>query len=140
MKKIIWIVILIVLIIGVYSYLKKPKQDNLNNMENNQNQTPNITENNASSTQNSATTEANQELKKITLSEIAKHNTKTDCWTTIDGKVYDLSNFVPNHPGGDKILAICGIDGTEIFRNQHDHNQKQADILVNLQIGDLVSE
>lgn len=140
MKKIIYIIILIVLVIGIYSYLKKPKQNNLNNMENNQSQSQNIDEANASSTQNSATTEANPELKKITLSEIAKHNTKTDCWTTIDGKVYDLSSFVPNHPGGDKILAICGIDGTEIFRNQHDHNQKQADILVNLQIGDLVSE
>ena len=40
-----------------------------------------------------------------------------DCWTVVDGKVYNLTPFVKMHPGGKAILRAQGIDGTEIFRN-----------------------
>ena len=33
----------------------------------------------------------------------------------IDEKVYDITNYIPFHPGGDKILAGVGRDGTELF-------------------------
>jgi len=38
--------------------------------------------------------------KKIPVSEIAKHASSDDCWIVVNGQVYDLSKFAPNHPGG----------------------------------------
>jgi cytochrome b involved in lipid metabolism len=55
----------------------------------------------------------------ITLAAIAAHNTGTNCWTAIDGKVYDLTSYISQHPGGQAVTVICGIDGTQIFSGQH---------------------
>ena len=50
-----------------------------------------------------------------------KHNTKDDCWVIIDGKVLDVTGFLPDHPGGEKaILLYAGRDATEEFNMLHD--------------------
>lgn len=56
----------------------------------------------------------------ITLEQIAEHNNKDSCWMAIEGSVYDMTPFVASgfHPGGEAILAGCGIDATELFNNR----------------------
>ena len=54
--------------------------------------------------------------KVITMAELAKHNSELDCWTAVDGKVYNVTPFIKLHPGGKKILRAQGIDGSDIFR------------------------
>jgi len=44
----------------------------------------------------------------ITKEELSTHNSRDDCWVSIDGKVYDVTKFLPQHPGGEKILYDCG--------------------------------
>ncbi|KAI8344929.1 FMN-dependent dehydrogenase-domain-containing protein [Blakeslea trispora] len=52
--------------------------------------------------------------------EVAKHNKKDDIWVIIHGKVYDLTNFLPEHPGGQKIiLKYAGKDATSAFEPIH---------------------
>lgn len=36
----------------------------------------------------------------ISVEEISKHNTPEDCWIVVDGKVWDITEFAPEHPGG----------------------------------------
>ncbi|KAL2468946.1 Cytochrome [Forsythia ovata] len=36
--------------------------------------------------------------------EVARHNKKDDCWLIISGKVYDVTPFLEEHPGGDEVL------------------------------------
>lgn len=50
-----------------------------------------------------------------TVAQVAEHNTKTDCWTIIEGSVYDITEHIPTHEGGDEIVRACGIDGTTLF-------------------------
>merc|ERR1712187_445759 len=36
----------------------------------------------------------------ISWEEIKKHDKPNDCWVVYEGTVYDVTEFVPNHPGG----------------------------------------
>ncbi len=59
----------------------------------------------------------------ISASDVAKHNTKSDCWTSISGKVYDISKYIARHPGGQVITQACGTDGTQLFATQGGEGQ-----------------
>uniref|UniRef100_A0ACD5XKJ6 Uncharacterized protein n=4 Tax=Avena sativa TaxID=4498 RepID=A0ACD5XKJ6_AVESA len=47
--------------------------------------------------------------------DVSTHNTRTDCWIIIKDKVYDVTPYVEEHPGGDAILNSAGGDSTEGF-------------------------
>ncbi|PFH62689.1 hypothetical protein XA68_12367 [Ophiocordyceps unilateralis] len=52
--------------------------------------------------------------------EIAKHNSAESCWVIIHGKAYDVTDFLPEHPGGQNvILEHAGKDATEEFNPIH---------------------
>jgi cytochrome b involved in lipid metabolism len=40
----------------------------------------------------------------ITWQEYSNHITPQDCWVLIDGYVYNVSDYLVEHPGGDDIL------------------------------------
>jgi cytochrome b involved in lipid metabolism len=93
-------------------------------------------------------TTANQQNKTFTMAEIATHNSKTDCWTVISGQVYELTDFVNRHPGGNEVVRACGIDATTLFtsRTTEDgqpigsgtpHSQVAQEQLDQLKIGNL---
>ncbi len=72
------------------------------------------------------------------MAQVAQHDKDGDCWTVIEGKVYNLTNWVHQHPGGvQAILQLCGKDGTQPFTQQHDHAQQQQTILATFLIGAL---
>lgn len=74
----------------------------------------------------------------ITLNMVAAHDSRESCWTSINGNVYDVTSWIPNHPGGEKaILQLCGTDGSKKFNEQHGGAEKQAMILVGFKIGTL---
>ncbi|KAH9300866.1 hypothetical protein KI387_012449, partial [Taxus chinensis] len=56
--------------------------------------------------------------KVFTLGQISGHNTKDDCWFVISGKVYDVTKFLEEHPGGDEVLIeSSGRDATQDFED-----------------------
>jgi predicted heme/steroid binding protein len=58
--------------------------------------------------------------KTITRADVAKNNTDESCWIIIDAKVYDLTDFLEAHPGGEAVLKqVAGTDATEAFYNLH---------------------
>src|SRR5882757_3102597 len=59
-------------------------------------------------------------LRKISVSEISSHNTDTDCWIVVDGQVWDITKFAPEHPGGPGIIyKYAGRDATEAYNEIH---------------------
>lgn len=79
-----------------------------------------------------------------TLEEVATHNTETDCWMVIEGKVYDATMFIPTHPGGKAIIKGCGTNATTLFterptNNKGPHPSQAIEKLKELYIGDLKS-
>src|ERR1700759_1882071 len=56
----------------------------------------------------------------LTGTEVSKHNSKDSCWVIIHGNAYDVTEFLPEHPGGQKIiLKYAGKDATEEFDPIH---------------------
>ena len=85
-------------------------------------------------------TEPTAQSTGITLEEVAMHSTAQDCWTAVNGKVYDLTKFVNQHPGGaGNITQICGRDGTSAFNGQHRGQDTPVSTLGNYLIGDLAN-
>lgn len=59
--------------------------------------------------------------KNLTLDmlEISKHNSQTDCWILISGKVYAITSYFGLHPGGNaNMYATCGEDATAEYNTQ----------------------
>lgn len=85
-------------------------------------------------------TQSNTIQSTITLSQIAQHGSRASCWSAISGGVYDLTGWIPNHPGGEKnILSICGTDGSAKYDNQHGGSSKITKILFGFKIGTLTN-
>ncbi|KAJ3558671.1 hypothetical protein NM688_g782 [Phlebia brevispora] len=50
------------------------------------------------------------------LQDVAEHNSSKSCWIIIRNKVYDVTDFLPKHPGGSGlILQFAGHDATDTF-------------------------
>lgn len=74
----------------------------------------------------------------FTAAQVAKHNSASDCWTSINGTVYDVTAWIDQHPGGSqRILNLCGIDGSSAFDNQHNGQPKPETILAGFEVGTL---
>jgi cytochrome b involved in lipid metabolism len=59
-------------------------------------------------------------LRKITLEELATHNSQYDCWTAYKGKVYDVTQYLHYHPGGvQKLMLGAGKDCTAMYDKFH---------------------
>ncbi|AWU75676.1 hypothetical protein CAS74_003916 [Pichia kudriavzevii] len=58
--------------------------------------------------------------RKISVDEFVKHNHADDCWITVNGNVYDLTDFISMHPGGTTpLIQNAGHDATEIYNKIH---------------------
>ncbi len=147
----IGIILLILIILVIFIYVNKQKEVLSPNQIKNEKQEISPLQDQSIQSQNQEKltqnfseekTKKNEENKKTyTMEEISKHNSKENCWSVIKGKVYDLTNWINKHPGGaDKILKICGKDGTQLFEKQHGGKEKPEKILEIFEIGVLKSQ
>jgi cytochrome b involved in lipid metabolism len=138
-KKIIAVVILLIAAVAVAA-LALPK----NNKSNTANTVVTVSTPDASD----GTTGEQAGLPTYTAADVAKHATKADCWTIISGSVYNITDFIPQHPGGDEILRACGTDATTLFTTRHTadgeavgsgtpHSDTAESLLAQMKIGDL---
>jgi fatty acid desaturase/predicted heme/steroid binding protein len=59
-------------------------------------------------------------MREVSWTELAAHNTPASCWIAVEGRVYDVTTFAHEHPGGvDNILLAGGRECTTLFASYH---------------------
>ena len=81
---------------------------------------------------------------EFTMTEVGMHNIEDDCWLVIDNNVYDVTDWIPLHPGKLAILEGCGKDATGLFETRPmgsgtPHSQRARDIREDYYIGELIN-
>ncbi|KAG5339723.1 hypothetical protein C0989_003908 [Termitomyces sp. Mn162] len=75
-----------------------------------------------------------------TAEDLAAHKTASSCWVSRQGKVYDVTSFLHDHPGGDDyILKYAGEDINIVMKDkdEHDHSDSAYEMLEEYVIGRL---
>lgn len=81
----------------------------------------------------------NSESSFITVEILGEHNSAEDCWVAYDGKVYDVTSFLPRHPGSaGAIIPHCGTyeSFTNAFEGQHGKSKVSNLMKVGTLMGD----
>ncbi|XWS35121.1 hypothetical protein CRYUN_Cryun21dG0099100 [Craigia yunnanensis] len=75
--------------------------------------------------------------KVFTLAQVSEHNSPQDCWLIINGKVYDVTKFLEDHPGGDEVLlSATGKDATDDFEDVG-HSDSARDMMDQYYVGEI---
>ena len=79
--------------------------------------------------------------RKISVEEFVKHNTADDCWITVNGNVYDLTDFIEMHPGGTTpLIQNAGHDATTLYNKIHPKGTIENFLPEDKQLGVLIGE
>ncbi|KAF5739462.1 Cytochrome B5 n3 ATCB5-D CB5-D [Tripterygium wilfordii] len=71
----------------------------------------------------------------FTLSQVAQHKSKKDCWLIIHGRVLNVTKFLEEHPGGEEVLLeSAGKDATKEFKDIG-HSKAAENLLIKYQVG-----
>lgn len=77
--------------------------------------------------------------KRFALEEVTRHAGADDCWMGINGKVYDLTDYLPDHPSRPSVIVPwCGKEATEAYRTKtkgRPHSPAADQLLAIYQIG-----
>ncbi|XP_072202595.1 cytochrome b5 type B [Excalfactoria chinensis] len=73
----------------------------------------------------------------FTLEEVGKRNSNREAWLVIHGRVYDVTRFLEEHPGGEEVLLEqAGRDATESFEDVG-HSTDAREMLKQYYIGEI---
>lgn len=80
---------------------------------------------------------------QFTLDDIAKHDSKDDCWISINGVIYDATKYINYHPAPPNHLPkFCGKDVTQAFKTKGDtgrtHSKSALKLLSKFEVGTLI--
>ena len=74
-----------------------------------------------------------------TLSEVARHATRNDCWMAIRGQVYDFTRYVPQHPSDPSVfLPWCGKEASLAYQTKtkgRSHSSYADQLMTQYRIG-----
>lgn len=82
-------------------------------------------------------------VRIYTKEDVEEHNNTASCWVSRKGKVYNITKFLVDHPGGDEaIMPYAGKDVEEVMNDtmEHDHSESAYEMLEEYIVGRLGAE
>ncbi|MCH8553197.1 MAG: FMN-binding protein [Natronospirillum sp.] len=84
-------------------------------------------------------TDSDEDLREISLDELAEHDSEDSCWKAINDRVYDITDYIPNHPTPEHVITEwCGKESTEAWEDiagGRGHSSSAAAMLERYRIG-----
>lgn len=77
-------------------------------------------------------------IRMYTAEDVAEHASASSCWVSYKGRVFDVTRFLPDHPGGDElVLKFAGRDVEDAMRDatEHEHSESAYEVLNEFFIG-----
>lgn len=85
-------------------------------------------------------TENKKTPRVFTLEEVAEHKSSDSCYIIIHDKVYDVTKFLDEHPGGEEVLLEqAGANTTEAFEDVG-HSTDARTMMLDYYVGELCEE
>ena len=82
---------------------------------------------------------ASAQTTTYTLADVANHATASNCWMVLNStQVYNVTTYIPMHPGGSAMVPYCGKDGTQAFNNVN-HSSSAVALEATYLIGSLAT-
>ncbi|KAI0821419.1 glyoxylate dehydrogenase [Irpex lacteus] len=76
------------------------------------------------------------DINVLTGPQVAEHASRESCWIIVHGKVYDVTEFLDEHPGGARIiLKYAGKDATEAYEPIHPPDAITTNLPVSKHLG-----
>ena len=82
-------------------------------------------------------------IRIYTKEDVVSHQTSSNCWVVLKGKVYDVTGFLSDHPGGDEIIlnhAGSDIENAMKDPSEHEHSDSAYEMLEEFVIGRIGTE
>ncbi|TAH67446.1 MAG: cytochrome b5 domain-containing protein [Rhodopseudomonas palustris] len=77
--------------------------------------------------------------RAIGAAELAQHATPQSCWMAINGAVYDITGYLPDHPSRPQIIeAWCGKEASDAYATKtrgRPHSHEADQLLPKYRIG-----
>ncbi|KAL4889030.1 FMN-dependent dehydrogenase-domain-containing protein [Aspergillus ambiguus] len=74
--------------------------------------------------------------KLLSTQEISRHNSPETCWIVVDNQVWDVTDFLDEHPGGSGIiLKYAGRDATQPYSEVHTPGVLKANLSPDKHLG-----
>lgn len=89
---------------------------------------------------NPSSVPVNRSTRLISVAQLEKHNHTGSVWVARHGKIYDVTEFTPDHPGGDDlILQYAGKEMGDVMEDvvEHAHSNSAYELLEEHYIGRL---
>ncbi|WWC87524.1 uncharacterized protein L201_002414 [Kwoniella dendrophila CBS 6074] len=97
----------------------------------------------AEASSSSTTTQSEKPVQPegtYSLEQLKEHGTRESLWMLLHDKVYDVTAFIDEHPGGDEVMIEeAGRDATEAFEDVG-HSDEARDMLPKMLLGDFYGE
>jgi cytochrome b involved in lipid metabolism len=76
---------------------------------------------------NVSSVDSSSDSTSITLAQLKEHSQSGDCWVSYEGVVYDITEWLPLHPGGSAVIAqYCGTSSEFETAFSGKHGQKMV--------------
>ena len=81
---------------------------------------------------------SDETLKQYTWSEIQEHATRSSLWIVFENKVYDVTPFLTDHPGGEEVLLEQAAKDATIAFNDVGHSEDALERRRTYLVGELL--